>query len=69
MRVIFAHYLLVKQKLPKIGSSDMAARDPVDRGDRQAEAIGLVLNGKLQWSVDVALRTRGRGARPVSSLT
>src|SRR5208282_1173485 len=54
VRVVFAFYLLVKQKLPNIGSSNVESWDPVDRVDRQAEAIRLVLDRQLQRRVDIS---------------
>ena len=54
VRVVFTFYLLVEQKLPNIGSSDVESWDPVDRIDRQAEAIRLVLDRQLQRGVDIS---------------
>src|SRR5208283_905570 len=54
VRVVLAFYLLVEQKLPNIGSSNVESWDPVDRVDRQAEAIRLVLDRQLQRGVDIS---------------
>jgi hypothetical protein len=53
--VMFALYLLVEQHLPNAGSCNLKARYSINRIDRQAEAIGLVLDGKLQGRVDIPL--------------
>ena len=50
-----AGYLLVEQRFANAGAGDAEARHPVDRVDRQAETVGLVLDGQFQRRVDVAL--------------
>ena len=44
VRMGFTFYLLVEQELSNIGSLNVESWDPVDRVDREAEAIRLVLD-------------------------
>lgn len=55
VRVVFAFYLLVEQKFSNLRAGNVEARDPIDRVNREAESIRLVLNCQLQRSIDIAL--------------
>ena len=53
--VVLTGDLLVEQGLSHAGARFTETGYPVDGVNGQAEAVGLVANGQLQWRVDVAL--------------
>ena len=55
MGVIDAVDDLILQPFLDVCTDGAQARNPVDDIDRQVEAIDLIVNGKLQRCVDVAL--------------
>lgn len=55
VRVVLVFYLLVEQKFSNLRAGNVEARDPIDRVNREAESIRLVLNCQLQRSIDIAL--------------
>src|SRR5262249_12834501 len=46
--------LHVAQPLLGMGAGDLQARHAIDHVYREAEAVDLVLNGEIEWRVDVA---------------
>ena len=55
MRIVTALNLPVAHFLLDVGARHLQPRYTVDNVDRQAEAVDLIVDGKLQWRVDIAL--------------
>src|SRR6476659_11443043 len=53
--VLLTRDALVHQLLAHVRAGNMKPRHPVDGVDGQAEAIGVIPDRKLQWSIDVTL--------------
>src|SRR5215510_2770605 len=53
--VLFTGDLLVEEGLASVGACGAEPRDPVNRIDGKAEAVGLIADGEFQRGVDVAL--------------
>ena len=53
--VLFTRDLLVEEGLANVGACNPEPRDPVNRIDGEAKAVGLITDSEFQRRVDVAL--------------